>query len=149
MHLNLARSKFWDFFTKYFWTLHNFYKPTPGSILATLDVTSLYTNIPNEEGIQAVFTSLAKERDPLDNPTNRSLGELLRLVLTCNNFEFDNKHFLQVGGTAMGTKLAPSYANIFMGKFEHLHVYPYHLQPHCGKDSLMISFLFGHTVRKN
>ena len=29
----------------------------------------------------------------------------------------------------MGTKLAPSYANIFMGEFEHLHVYPYHLQP--------------------
>ena len=26
MHLNLARSKFWDFFTKYFWTLHNFVK---------------------------------------------------------------------------------------------------------------------------
>ena len=25
MHLNLARSKFWDFFT-YFWTLHNFVK---------------------------------------------------------------------------------------------------------------------------
>ena len=23
MHLNLARSKFWDFFTKYFWTLHS------------------------------------------------------------------------------------------------------------------------------
>ena len=23
MHLNLARSKFWDFYTKYFWTLHN------------------------------------------------------------------------------------------------------------------------------
>ena len=67
--------------------------------------------------------------DPLDNPTNRSLGELLRLVLTCNNFEFDNKHFLQVGGTAMGTKLAPSYANIFLGEFERLHVYPYHLQP--------------------
>ena len=29
----------------------------------------------------------------------------------------------------MGTKLAPSYANIFMGEFERLHVYPYHLQP--------------------
>ena len=26
MHLNLARSKFWDFFTKYFWTLQNFVK---------------------------------------------------------------------------------------------------------------------------
>ena len=26
MHLNLARSMFWDLFTKYFWTLHNFVK---------------------------------------------------------------------------------------------------------------------------
>ena len=29
----------------------------------------------------------------------------------------------------MGTKVAPSYANIYMGYFEHKHVYPYHLQP--------------------
>ena len=37
----------------------------------------------------AVLTSLAQERDPFDNLTNPSLGELLSLVLTCNNFEFD------------------------------------------------------------
>ena len=29
----------------------------------------------------------------------------------------------------MGTKLAPSYANLFMTKFEGNHVYTYHLQP--------------------
>ena len=29
----------------------------------------------------------------------------------------------------MGTKLAPSYANLFMTKFEQIHVYTYHLQP--------------------
>ena len=29
----------------------------------------------------------------------------------------------------MGTKLAPSYANLFMTKFEQNHVYTYHLQP--------------------
>jgi hypothetical protein len=28
--------------------------------------------------------------------------------------------FLQINGTAMGTKMAPSYANIFMGKLEKL-----------------------------
>ena len=28
----------------------------------------------------------------------------------------------------MGTKLAPSYANLFMTKFEQNHVYTYHLQ---------------------
>ena len=28
------------------------------------------------------------------------------------------KHYHQVSGTAVGTKLAPSYANLFMTKFE-------------------------------
>ena len=35
----------------------------------------------------------------------------------------------QVSGTAMGTKLAPSYANLFMTKFEENYVYTYQLQP--------------------
>jgi hypothetical protein len=30
-------------------------------------------------------------------------------------FTFDGNHYLQINGTAMGTKMAPSYANIFMG----------------------------------
>ena len=35
-----------------------------------------------------------------------------------NNFTFDGNHYLQINGTAMGTKMAPSYANIFMGDLE-------------------------------
>lgn len=31
---------------------------------------------------------------------------------------FNGEHYLQVSGTAMGTKMAPSYANIFMGNLE-------------------------------
>ena len=34
------------------------------------------------------------------------------------NFSFNNEHYLQKHGTAMGTRMAPSYANLFMGKFE-------------------------------
>jgi hypothetical protein len=45
---------------------------------------------------------------------------LLTLVLKHNNFTFNGEHFLQINGTAMGTKMAPSYANIFMGKLEKL-----------------------------
>ena len=86
-------------------------------ILCTLDVTSLYTNIPNEEGISAVRKTVFTSRDHMQNPTNASICALLRLVLPCNNFQFDNKHYLQVGGTAIGTKLAPSFANIFVGLF--------------------------------
>ena len=99
------------------------------SILATLDVTSLYTNIPNNQGIEAVGDYLSRHRHYSLNPTNSSLLKLLRTVLTTNNFKFDNKDFLQVEGTAMGTKLAPSFANLFMGYFENKFIYLYRLQP--------------------
>ena len=112
----------------FLWLLDNLELPQ-NVILCTLDVTSLYTNIPNTEGIEAVRKSLSLNRDPYENPTNNSICELLKLVLTCNNFQFDNKHYFQVGGTAMGTKLAPSFANIFMGWFEDTHVHTYKLRP--------------------
>lgn len=48
----------------------------------------------------------------------RWIRDLLHLVLHKNNFEFNGNHFLQTGGTAMGTRVAPSLANIFMGKIE-------------------------------
>ena len=51
------------------------------------------------------------------------------MVLTKNNFDFNDIHYLTVGGTAMGTGLAPSYANIFMDDFECNFVYTYEIQP--------------------
>ena len=86
------------------------------AILVTFDVVSLYTNIPNDEGIKAVAKSLRKYPPPHTEP--RVILQLLKEVLFKNNFEFNGKHYLQIGGTAMGTKLAPSYANIFMGNLE-------------------------------
>ena len=37
---------------------------------------------------------------------------------TLNNFSFNEEHYLQIQGTAMGTRMAPSYANLFMAKLE-------------------------------
>ncbi len=45
--------------------------------------------------------------------------KLLKAVLHCNNFIFLSDNYLQVGGIAMVTRAAPSYANIFMGDLEH------------------------------
>ena len=101
----------------------------PNCILATLDVSSLYTNIPNAEGIEAARTTLNGSRShPGVKPTNVSLIALLELVLKRNNFQFNGNNYLQVGGTAMGTKLAPGYAINFMGTLEDQFVYTYHLQ---------------------
>lgn len=44
--------------------------------------------------------------------------DLAELVLRNNNFEFDGKHYLQTLGMAIGTKMAPAYANIFMDRLE-------------------------------
>ena len=99
------------------------------TMLVTLDVSSLYTNIPNIEGIEACRTLLERERPSAKHPTNDSLIVLLTQVLTMNNFDFNEHHFLQVGGTAMGTRVAPCYANTFMGWFEDIHVYQYHTLP--------------------
>jgi hypothetical protein len=51
------------------------------------------------------------------------------MVLKKNNFQFNNKNFLQVSGTAMGTKCTPSFANLFMADFEEHHVYTHTTQP--------------------
>ena len=94
------------------------------TILVTMDVSSLYTNIPNDEGLRAAMETLSTHRpDPNIKPKNITLVKLLEMVLTMNNFKFNGVNFLQTGGTAMGTKVAPSYAVNYMGAFEKMHVY--------------------------
>ena len=46
------------------------------------------------------------------------LMTLLMFVLTCNLFVFDSSFWLQIYGTAMGTRVAPTFACIFMGWLE-------------------------------
>ncbi|CAN7951906.1 unnamed protein product [Ixodes pacificus] len=87
------------------------------SFLVTLDVSSLYTNIPHDDGIAALIEAYESHRSP-GTPDGYTVSILTRLVLELNSFEFHDKFFLQISGTAMGTKMAPNYANIFMGSIE-------------------------------
>ena len=43
---------------------------------------------------------------------------MLSLILQENSFQFNGKDYLQTHGTAMGTKMAVAFANIFMAKIE-------------------------------
>ena len=99
----------------------------PGSILVTWDVTSLYTNIPNREGINATMDQI-RHNPQAKIPANK-IGKLLEMVLHMNHFEFNKELLLQVVGTAMGSICAPSYANIFMGKLEQEIIDGFHLKP--------------------
>ena len=91
----------------------------PNSIIFSLDVVSLYSNIPHKDGLEALAKILNdnKESLPLQPETIIKLSEF---ILTHNYFTFDepNKFYIQTKGTAMGTKMAPQYANIFMSHLE-------------------------------
>ena len=55
--------------------------------------------------------------------------KVLEILLKCNNFKFARKHFLQINGTAIGTRVAPTYANLFMANYEETHIYTHNSKP--------------------
>ena len=59
----------------------------PGMLLWTLDMTSLYTDIPHTEGIQAIKEMLAIHKPPKSLPHNSYIVELLEIVVTNNYFD--------------------------------------------------------------
>ena len=87
-------------------------KPRKDFTLITADISSLYTNIPTKEGISLTTKEYQKfQPKPI---TTIALQILLNNILNNNFFLFDQKIFLQINGTAMGTSMAPTYANIFL-----------------------------------
>ena len=83
-------------------------------ILMTIDVSSLYTNVPHNGGIEACRKYLSTQTT--EEPPTWLVVNLLRYILTLNYFEFNDRIYHQVSGTAMGTKMVPNYANLFMAE---------------------------------
>ena len=86
--------------------------------LVSMDVTSLYTNIPQDEGITTVckaYEAFYYRNIPI---LTNSLKEMLQLILGENSFSFNGRNYLQTHGTAMGTKMAVAFANIFMSEVQ-------------------------------
>ena len=87
-------------------------------IIVTVDVKSLYTNVPISE-------SLILCREALDQTDNKPelndfIIKLLELVMSLNIFEFNGELFKQEIGLAMGQKPAPDVANIVMAAVDVL-----------------------------
>ena len=92
------------------------------AILCSMDVVGLYHHIPHEEGLRGLKEVLEKYKDRVNfgekHVPNHDLVDLARLILENNYFEFDGKVYKQKLGTAVGTKFAPSFANIFMSQLD-------------------------------
>ena len=85
-------------------------------LLVTFDVVSLCPSIPHDIGLCALKDFLLDHNLPtiVVNGTHN----MTELVLIKNVFEFSSECFPQASGTAIGTKMAPTYANIVMSIFE-------------------------------
>ena len=89
------------------------------TILTSFDVTSLYTNIPHDFGLTAVKYWIEEKRNQINSRFDTDFVlEAIKIVLEENTFFFDGNRYRQIKGTAMGTKVAPTYANLVMGYME-------------------------------
>ena len=91
--------------------------PLPDDVIwCTIDVVGLYPNIPSDEGLITMSKALDLRKDK--RISTESLIELAECVLKNNIFEHNLSFYKQLRGTAIGTKMAPPYAIIFLGDLE-------------------------------
>ena len=102
----------------------NFNFSGENKIIFTMDITSLYTVIPNNEGLQALKYFFNQR--PIKKPSSEILLRLVELVLTLNCFSFGDSYYKQINGVATGTKMGPSYANLLVGFIENKFLSNYH-----------------------
>ena len=89
-----------------------------------MDITSLFTFIPNDEGLRALRHFF--DHRTVKEPSSETLLPFAELVLTLNCFSFGGNYHKKTNGVAMGTKMGPSYANLFVGFIEHQFFSQYH-----------------------
>ena len=87
-----------------------------GAFLCTFDVAGLYPSIPHGEGLGAMREALVGRVN--STVASETLVGLASLVLNNNYFDINGKIYRQKQGIAIGTKIAPAYANLFMSGLE-------------------------------
>ena len=85
----------------------------PRRFMASLDVESLFTNIPLEETINVSCDSLFSNDSKINNINRIYFEKLLRAALLNNFFNFEGEIYKQIDGVAMGSPLGLTLTNAF------------------------------------
>lgn len=107
--------------------------------IVTGDVSSLYTNIPLPDGYKAIreltrtvlqlqypaeMTGVNRFRRDMETSHMVDFySNMTRFVMLHNYFRSGNRLFQQIKGTAMGTNMAPEFANIYMAVAEQAELF--------------------------
>ncbi|CAH8620949.1 unnamed protein product [Schistosoma bovis] len=87
--------------------------------MTSLDVTSLFTNVPLIETVEYIGEQLIEN----EIETTVSINVVKELLLKCTmnvNFKFNGEIFTQTDGVAMGSPLDPILVDIFLAKQENV-----------------------------
>ena len=82
--------------------------------MASLDVDSLFTNVPLDETIEICVNELFKSSQTVSGLNKQQVLEMLSLTTKENVILFDEKYYSQIDGVAMDSPLGPTFANIFL-----------------------------------
>ena len=94
------------------WSANNLIMTTS---FVTMDVTDLYTMIPQEGGVTAIKRLIeASGQKQIDGVKKEIILALARFVITNNYFYFDGIYYKQIRGGAMGSPLTLTIANAYM-----------------------------------
>uniref|UniRef100_A0A7I4Z6L7 Reverse transcriptase domain-containing protein n=1 Tax=Haemonchus contortus TaxID=6289 RepID=A0A7I4Z6L7_HAECO len=89
-------------------------------VVESFDVTALYTNVNNNEALQAVSEMLDEHETEIVTfgLSKVHIMALIKECLNCNIFKWSGQYFSQKRGLTMGQRLAPVLAICFMGRIE-------------------------------
>ena len=87
-------------------------------VMASFDVTSLFTNIPLDETIDIISNCVFANAVRFHGLTRCEFRKLLCFAVKNCHFLFNGVLYQQIDGVAMGSPLGPLFANIFLSFHE-------------------------------
>ena len=101
---------------------HDIQMQKTSSYMASLDVDSLFTNIPLVETINICCDLLFRDNPIVDGLNKSEFKTLLTLATQESFILFNGSYYQQIDSAAMGSPLGPTLANIFLCYHEAIQV---------------------------
>ena len=107
-----------------------------GECIISYDVTALFTSVPIQPVLNIIQQKLANDKD-LQQRTTMSIQHIISLLEFClksTSFVFQEQHYEQLEGAAMGSPLSPMVANIFWRNLKQKPWRQHLILQVCGRD---------------
>ena len=85
--------------------------------IISLDVKSLYTNVPLKEAVEIALRRLYEQVNPL-KLSRKTMKKLLNLAVSKVHFKCNGLWYVQKDGLAMGASLAVFFSNLWLKEYE-------------------------------